>query len=219
MPHILHTTLCKPNKGKSKQAIRPSLIPTLLFNLITLLLILHQHAINNLRRVPIRIVNLIWQHRTIDKCLLSSKHHRQHNVYDGRRAKSKEPAELIRVNAYADADIGVDGVDEPRQAGSDTYHKGGDCAPIGAVPVAVYVIGLVEGERIILHLVDDPEIHDHDGGDWAEEYTVCRHEVEETAGRLEDLPWDQSPREDRAKDLTSADIDVAWEQGHQVIGS
>ena len=209
-------------KVQSKQTIRPTLPPLLLIQphltkpqpISPSLFILDRHPLNHL---GIQIVNLIRQHRPLDKRLPGLEHQRKRSIHPRRGRKAQQPPELIRPHADPGVDVGINRGDETGQIGRHADDEGDDGAPVDAVPVAVDAAGLVEREGVVLAGVDDPEIHDHDGGDGAEEDAVRGHEVEEAAGAGEDFPGDERPREDGAEELPAPDVDVLREERGEVV--
>ena len=65
--------------------------------------------------------------------------------------------------------------------------------------------------------MDYPKIEKHDCTDGPEKDGIGTHEVQEGARRGEDLPGDESPANEGAEELTTADIDDSWHESHQVI--
>lgn len=161
---------------------------------------------------------VVGPHGAVDKGVARGQQQAECGVDGGGGDEAEQPAELVGADADADVDGVVDAVDEARQARGDGGQKGGEGAPVDAVGVAVDAARVVQGARVVAARVHDPKVRQHDGGDGAEEDGVGRHEVEEGAGRGEDLPGHERPAEERGEQLAAADVDEAGHERHQVVG-
>ena len=61
-------------------------------------------------------------------------------------------------------------------------------------------------------------VRDEDGSHGTKKDGVPTQERQELSSRSQDLPRDEGPRADESgEELTAADVDIAWAEGHQVV--
>src|SRR4051812_31361065 len=66
--------------------------------------------------------------------------------------------------------------------------------------------------------MDDPKIENHDRCNRAQEDSISSHKIQEVACAGQDLPWHQGPTENRAEQLSAADVYILGKESCEVIG-
>lgn len=146
----------------------------------------------------------------------------------------------------ADGNIGasatslLDVVDKSWKGWKAADEESSDCTPVGAklgrVAVnAVEVVHVGDGhfaasnDVVAAHMLTtlrwDAQsagchlLSNENRSHWAQEDGVARQESKELGGRSEDLPRHECPAaNDRGEDLSTANVDVLWTEGHEIVG-